>query len=269
MKKTLPIILFVISVVFGPLVWLGRGYLFLTPEAREFERLIAQEEPPVGSEKRKIAQEAARKFKDKYANLKYLSFNAEIYEIPKSVNATADVTMRPEFFTTNISFDGQPVWELMFKDGKFYEHKLPFNGGPEESFVSEVVDRPDGPGNVQANLPFYMGCMIGGQLSTWVGPKLGYIISTHSRHLEESWFVGKETIDRHPCLVFFYRYPFGRVHKYYLDEESFLIRRYMHYEWYTPRWGEAGWPRKQTLIRVRTYHNIITDDPGSLSGERR
>jgi len=236
MKKTVLIILFVLAIggaVGGLLA--EHGYFIIAllqpPEIRDFEAILAKGRPAEDSPERVLSRQMAKKFKARYQNLKFLSFDAELYEVPAYKMVKAKVTMRPGFYTTKAWFDGQLVWELMFKDGKAYEHKLPYRGVVDQR-ITYPVKESDGPGEIRLSdsIPFHMGCMIGAFLEVWTGPdspKNALI----TQRLRDGWYLRKEKVDGVVCLVFVYIRPiYTYAIEYYIDE-NYLLRKRKMYKW--------------------------------------
>jgi len=265
MKKTILTILFVLAVSGAVVVWLAEhGYsitaMLQPPEVREFEAILAKGRPAEDSPERLLSRQVAEKFKTRYENLKFLSFDAEVYEVPAYMTAKAEVTMRPGFYTTKVWFDGEPVWELTFKDGNAYEHKLPYRGVIDQR-LSYPVERVDGPGNISLSdgIPFHMGCMVGGFLATWVGPNAHHVLLT-ARRLKEGWYIRKEKVDGVSCRVFLWKHPhLGLAFEYYIDE-NYLLRKWKKYTWTRDR-GK--------VVDVEIYHHIVAegDEKGGLVGQ--
>lgn len=254
MKKTVITVLFVLAVGGAVVVLLAEhGYsitaMLQPPEvSRDFEAMLAKERPAEDSPERLLSRQMAKKIKTRYENMKFLSFDAEVYEVPAYMKATAEVTMRPGFYTTKASFDGQLVWELMFKEGKAYEHKLPYRGVIDQR-LTYPVEQPDGPGNISLvdGIPFHMGCMIGSCLCTWVGPDADHILLM-VRRLEEGWYVRKENVDGISCRVFLWKHSrLSLAFEYYIDE-NYLLRQRRKYT--------LSHDRKRT-VHIAIYHHIV------------
>ena len=131
-----------------------------------------------------------------------------------------------------VKYFGGNLW---VQDGKMSEHRFPFRGMPDQRLVYQQ-DSNSGGGNIRLNegVPFSWLCMTGGPGETWVGPwdqgdKNRSMLRVICDRLEDnSWQVGKETIDGFPCLVFFYKFRHIRSgEKYYVDEKRFLLRRWI------------------------------------------
>lgn len=223
----------------------------------EFERLMAMKPPAADSKERKIAKEIARKFGETYANLKHLSMEAEITEIPKYKVATVKATMRPGFYTMKASFDGQLLYEQTFDHGKVTEHKLPYNGVPDQraSYEANKPEQSHGPLDVRLNegVQFHMTCNIGCFFITWLGPHCDTILLIQQR-LGEGWRIGAETIDGFPCWVVFYPFPndLPVAMKFYIDKESFLLRNWVQFN----AFDEDQDGKESKWIRFLHYYDI-------------
>jgi hypothetical protein len=202
---------------------------------QDLRRLFEAVPPSSWDKNRQMAKSMALKVRKRYAELAFLSMETTTQTNPKTVVVKDDSVMRPKAFTSKVSVDGVPLYDFAFEDGKITEHRFPFRGSPDQSIVYDVGENKNsgmGECRLQDGVPSRWLCLIAGHGETWVGPniKMGDIQLLCDRLEEDSWLIGRETVDGFSCLVFFHKYDgIDGGEKYYIDEKRALLRKWFYF----------------------------------------